>query len=249
MPSVKLLFTLLSLAVFNISFNPLPTYALTLERDHMARSFNFAHAGLANKKRDGKSKRCRHRAGSGQSVSSSSQTPDTAPTSTPQPQPPAAKTTSSPVATHSPAAAAPASNGNRKVGLAWSNHEEGPLVYNWQFDAYPGIVDPAKCGLTYMAMVHDIGSAPAAYSFLASKDGKATSSPDIQKTAISVDDAVQFWYKYMLPLNEQHGYTLVSPAVTCTTFGLQWLQEFMNRCQGCRVRPFLALIDQLHKCF
>jgi hypothetical protein len=127
MPSVKLLFTLLSLAVFNISFNPLPTYALTLERDHMARSFNFAHAGLANKKRDGKSKRCRHRAGSGPSVSSSSQTPDTAPTSTPQPQPPAAKTTSSPVATHSPAAAAPASNGNRKVGLAWSNHEEENL--------------------------------------------------------------------------------------------------------------------------
>jgi hypothetical protein len=44
-------------------------------------------------------------------------------------------------------------------------------VYNWQSDGYPGIVDPAKCGLTYMAMVHDIGSAPAAYSFLASKDG------------------------------------------------------------------------------
>ncbi|KAI0254316.1 glycosyl hydrolase catalytic core-domain-containing protein [Lactifluus subvellereus] len=256
MPSIKLLFTVLSLAILNVSFNSLPTYALAVERDHIARGFNHAHVGIAKKKRTGSSKRCKSRLTGLPVVSPAAAVPSSSSTTTytpsptpaaasPKPQADKATTTSSPVPVTTPA---PSSSGNHKVGLAWSNGEQSALskfqsphtryIYNWQLDGYGGNIDPSKYGFEYIPMVHDSSSAPRAREVVTSTGAKillTMNEPDqSSQSNMSPSEAVKLWLQYIDSLS-QDGVRLISPACTNSPDGFKWMVEFMNACNGCHI--------------
>ena len=134
------LFAIFSLAILNISFDVLPANALAVERGHMARGVNHAHAGVAKKR--GNSKQCKPRPVPNAPASSISLTSSTSASTTshsvadahlatpaPIPQPSTHKTTTSSSYSPSPSVA-PSSSGSysgSKVALAWSNNEESSL--------------------------------------------------------------------------------------------------------------------------
>jgi len=255
MSSMKLLFAVLSLAVLNISFNSLPTYALAVEGNYLARSFNHAHAGITKKKRD--VKRCKPRstdplAASTNSFAASTTTYTSSsapvtPSSMPQSGPAAA--TSSPAPANTPL---PSSSGNRKVGLAWSNQEDKALpkfqsshthyIYNWQLKVY-GDVDPSKYGMQFIPMVHSAKDASGAREAVTASGAKILfgfnepdqpGPPDLSPSA-----AVQLWRQYIDDLS-QDGVQLISPAPTNSHAGVLWIQDFMRLCTGCHVSAIAA---------
>lgn len=128
------LFAVFSLAILNISFDALPVNALAVERDHMVRGVNHAHAGVAKKRGD--SKQCKPRPVT--STPAPAYTPSTSshhstaaahlatPASVSQPSTHKTTATSS---SSTPSVAPPSSGSSSgsKVGLAWSNNEEGSL--------------------------------------------------------------------------------------------------------------------------
>jgi len=133
------LLAVFSLAILNISFDVLPANALAVERGHMARSINHAHAGLA-KKRSNSTGKCKPRPVSSASPSmpansnppsapavSSSMPPNVVHNVTPATPSPTTTTTTSSAPAQSPTPnTAPSSSGG-KVALAWSNLEEASL--------------------------------------------------------------------------------------------------------------------------
>lgn len=127
------LFAVFSLAILNISFDALPVNALAVERGHMARGVNYAHAGVTKKRAD--SKQCKPRPVTSTpaytpSTSSHHSTAD-AHLATPASvyQPSTHKTTATSSSSPTPSVAPPSSGSSSgsKVGLAWSNNEEGSL--------------------------------------------------------------------------------------------------------------------------
>jgi hypothetical protein len=127
-----------SFAVFYISLTPIAANALAVERAHVARNVNYAHAGISRKKRDGSAKRCKPRPSNSSHIHSSepaSPTTSSSPhPSTPTPHPSSAPSSSHPPApssSHSssppPAVTPAASSGYGVVGLAWSNNEQSSL--------------------------------------------------------------------------------------------------------------------------
>ncbi len=126
-----------SFAVFYISLTPIAANALSVERAHVARNLNYAHAGIAKKKRSGSTKRCKPRPTTSLSSSSShsSKPPAyTPPSSSPHPpssSKPHSSTTTSSTTSHTPVVTPHVSSGSNKVGLAWSNNEQ-PSICNFK---------------------------------------------------------------------------------------------------------------------
>lgn len=133
---------IVSFAVFYISLTPISANALAVERAHVARNLNYAHAGIAKKKRDNHnpSKRCKPRPTSSSlppsttpppaytpSSPSPSPQPSSSPAPSPQPESSSTPTYSSSSSSYSPAATPASSSGIGKVGIDWSNNEEGNL--------------------------------------------------------------------------------------------------------------------------
>lgn len=128
-------FAVVSFAVFFISLTPIAANALAVERAHVARNLNYAHAGIARKKQD--EKRCKPRpststpsthkstATPSEHSSPSTHNPPSHSTSSSSPKPPSHPTTSSP---HPPAAT---TDGFPRaiVGLGWSNHKQPNLCH------------------------------------------------------------------------------------------------------------------------
>jgi len=129
------LFTVFSLAILNISFDALPVNALAVERGHVARGVNHAHAGIAKKRGD--SKQCKPRP----VTSTPAYIPSSSPTTShhsaadghlaspvPISEPSTHKTTttsSSPMPSVTPSSSS--SYSGSKVALAWSNNEQSSL--------------------------------------------------------------------------------------------------------------------------
>lgn len=58
--------------------------------------------------------------------------------------------------------------------------------------------------------------------------------PDLaSQSNMNVDAAIKLWKEQMLPLASQA--KLVSPAVTGTLEGIQWLTDFVKGCSGCKI--------------
>ena len=51
---------------------------------------------------------------------------------------------------------------------------------------------------------------------------------------MSVGDAINLWWQYIEPVNADFK---VSPAVTASPNGIKWIQNFVDGCNGCNVRP------------
>lgn len=124
---------IVSFAVFYISLTPIGANALAVERAHVARNLNYAHAGIAKKKRDNHnpSKRCKPRPSSSSLPPSSSAPPPaytpSPPSPSPQPSSSSTPTPSSSSSSYVPATTPASSSGMGKVGIDWSNNEEGDL--------------------------------------------------------------------------------------------------------------------------
>jgi hypothetical protein len=144
-PAISInLLAIVSFALFYVSLTPIAANALSVERAHVARNFNHAaHAGIAKKKRDGPSKRCKPRPSSSTPPPSSTpaNTPAYTPPSTPTPTPgPTDLPTTSYSSTGTPSSSPPpttsssssptptsGSSGVGKLGIGWSNGEETSL--------------------------------------------------------------------------------------------------------------------------
>lgn len=58
--------------------------------------------------------------------------------------------------------------------------------------------------------------------------------PDLASQAnMDVASAVKLWKEQMLPFSSQA--KLVSPAVTGTLEGIDWLSRFVKECDGCKI--------------
>ncbi|KAI0049560.1 glycoside hydrolase family 128 protein [Auriscalpium vulgare] len=243
------LLALSSLALVALSFNAAPVNALATDHRHIARSINHAHNGVAKKKRD--SKRCKPRTASSSLVSSSAPASSTAHSST------AAATTTTHTTTKSSstakAAATTASSGGSaggnsfkgKVGLSWSNGEQGTLshhvsdsvgmVYNWTPQKVAGA---DALGLAFLPQLWGEKDIGAFQQYV--KKGYAThvlgfNEPDQSgQSNLSPSQGVSLWRTYIDPLKDQ-GYTLISPATTNAASGKQWLVDFIDQCTGCTV--------------
>jgi|SRR5712671_1157554 len=119
------LFSIFSLAILNISLSALPVDALAVERGHIGRGLNHAHAGLA--KRNDSSGRCRPRPISSSPDLSPTPHPYHAPSSQPAPASHSSShTTSSSTTSHSHQPSG--STSISKFGISWSNHEEQSIT-------------------------------------------------------------------------------------------------------------------------
>ncbi|KAI0301779.1 glycosyl hydrolase catalytic core-domain-containing protein [Multifurca ochricompacta] len=266
------IFTVFSLTILTISLNTLPSNALAVERDHIGRSFNHAHADIAKKKRTPSSKRCKPRPSDGSLPgSASSSTPsDTSDhhstshtSSTPEPttpytspvivpttsKPPQATTTTTTTTTPSkaPVVSTPTSSGNGKVGLAWSNGEQGALpkfksahtkyVYNWKLERYTD-VNPEEHGFEFIPMVWGVKDVFQIKNVLLPGYAKIVfgfNEPDQGgQSNLDVYYAVQLWKQYIDPL-KYLGYELISPACTNSADGFTWIKTFMANCDTCSI--------------
>lgn len=123
--------TLVSFAVFYVSLTPTAANALAVERAHVARNLNYAHAGIAKKKRGNPSKRCKAR------PSDSTPTPSSTPADTPAYTPaytpassspqPTTSSSSSTSSSYAPASTPASSSGMGPVLIDWSNGEQSSL--------------------------------------------------------------------------------------------------------------------------
>ncbi|BFZ56972.1 hypothetical protein PYCC9005_004022 [Savitreella phatthalungensis] len=52
---------------------------------------------------------------------------------------------------------------------------------------------------------------------------------------ISPAEAARLWLKYLEPMREQSGYTLVGPCTTGSDGGVKWTAQFLGNCTGCNV--------------
>ncbi|KAH9045653.1 glycosyl hydrolase catalytic core-domain-containing protein [Lactarius pseudohatsudake] len=250
-----------SFAVFYISLAPLSANALAVERAHVARNPNYAHAGIAKKKRGESAKRCKPRPSTSSHSSQPAYTPPpaTAPhppasshhtssSSTTKPHPPPATSSST---SHAPAVTPQAhvSSGTGKVGLAWSNNEQSAIchfktsqtgyTYNWKLTKYVD-VDVSKCGFTFIPHVWGADDAYKAPGIL--KAGYADivftfNEPELaSQSNLGVDDAVSLFKQYVNPV-QYLGYKIISPACTNSPTGFAWIQSFVKKCrqQGCKL--------------
>ncbi|KAI9466774.1 glycosyl hydrolase catalytic core-domain-containing protein [Lactarius psammicola] len=247
------LFAVVSFAVFYISLTPIAANALAVERAHVARNLNYAHAGIAKKKRDSSTKRCKPRPSSSSSTHHSKPPAYTPPpshtssSSSTKPHPP--PSTSSSSSSHTPAVTPHVSTGSNKVGLAWSNNEQPAicnfkssqtgLTYNWKLKKYVD-VDVSKCGFEFIPHVWGRDDAYNALNVLKAGYAKRVftfNEPELSSQSnIGVDEAVQLYKQYVNPL--QHlGYELISPACTNSPAGFAWIQSFVTKCiqQGCKI--------------
>ncbi|KAI9448274.1 glycosyl hydrolase catalytic core-domain-containing protein [Lactarius indigo] len=236
-----------SFAIFYISLTP-ATNALAVERAHVARNLNYAHAGIAKKKRGESTKRCKPRPSTSTSSHSSNPPAYTPPPShhhssssstTTKPNPP--PTTSSSSTSHTPAVTPQVSSGSAKVGLAWSNNEQSAichfktaqtgLTYNWKLTKYVD-VDVAKCGFEFIPHVWGANDAYKAPGILVAGYAKRVflfNEPELaSQSNLGVDQAVQLFMEYVAPLTHL-GYEIISPACTNSPTGFAWIQSFVKK--------------------
>ncbi|KAH8999352.1 glycosyl hydrolase catalytic core-domain-containing protein [Lactarius akahatsu] len=239
-----------SFAVFYISLTPLSANALAVERVHVARNPNYAHAGIAKKKRGESAKRCKPRP----STSSHSPQPTYTPppttshhsssssssSSTTKPHPPP----TSPTSTSYASVATPhTSSRTGKVGLAWSNNEQSAIchfktgqtgfTYNWKLTKYVD-VDVSKCGFKFIPHVWGADDAYKAPGILVAGYADIVftfNEPELSsQSSLGVDEAVSLFMQYVNPL--QHlGYQIISPACTNSPTGFGWIQSFVKKCR------------------
>jgi len=250
------LLAVFSLAILNISFDVLPANALAVERGHMARSINHAHAGFA-KKRSNQTGKCKPRPVPNASPSMPpNSSPSPAPanvvhnaTPAPNSQPTTTTTSSTPAQSPTPNTAAP--SGGQKVALAWSNLEEASIdnfitastkiIYNWKISKYP----PADIGfstkfqgLDFVPTIwgrDDITQISSVLTQGYATTVKTYNEPNIGGQAnIPADEGCTLWNQHIEPLT-QLGYRLIGPAVTTDTTGWNWLAEFMKVCSGASI--------------
>ncbi|KAH9007065.1 glycosyl hydrolase catalytic core-domain-containing protein [Lactarius hatsudake] len=238
-----------SFAVFYISLTPLSANALAVERAHVARNPNYAHAGIAKKKRGESAKRCKPRPSTSSHSSQPAYThPPASPhppashhtSSTSKPHPPA---TSSSSTSHAPAVTPHTSTGAGKVGLAWSNNEQSAichfktgqtgLTYNWKLTKYVD-VDVSKCGFKFIPHVWGADDAYKAPGILVAGYADIVftfNEPELSSQSnLAVDQAVSLFMQYVNPL--QHlGYQIISPACTNSPTGFAWIQSFVKKCR------------------
>lgn len=241
-----------SFAVFSISLAPLSANALAVERAHVARNPNYAHAGIAKKKRGESAKRCKPRPSTSSHTSQPAYTP---PAAAPHPPPPATThhtssssttkphppPTSTSHTSHTPAVTPYVSSGAGKVGLAWSNNEQSAicnfktsqtgLTYNWKLTKYAD-VDISKCGFKFIPHVWGADDAYKAPGILVAGYAEYVftfNEPELaSQSNLLVDDAVSLFMQYVNPL--QHlGYKIVSPACTNSPTGVWWIQAFVKK--------------------
>jgi hypothetical protein len=252
------LLAIFSLAILNISFDTLPANALSVDRGHMARGINHAHAGVA-KKRGGSPKQCKPRPSTPATsikpgVLSSSAPAHYYATSTSVSQSSPHTTTSSqlPQSSSTPSSSGTSSGTSSKAGLAWSNNEETSLcnflsygsrfVYNWQLDIYPS-GDIGKCNLfnpsQFIPTIHGADQVSQINSIITQgypKIVKYLNEPNIASQAnLSPQTAYSLFMQYMA---SHCGTTFdcLLPAVTTDTTGFNWLQTFVGLCKGCKFR-------------
>ncbi|KAH9963159.1 glycosyl hydrolase catalytic core-domain-containing protein [Russula dissimulans] len=242
MPLVNFLrlFSVFSLAVLNISFSALPVDALAVDRGHIGRSPNHAHAGLA--KRNGSSARCRPRPTSTSTSTGSSTSPALGtPTYTPH-----TTTTTTTTTTTSHPSTSSTPNNLSKFGISWSNMversirnvitAESPtrLVFDWHYQGYDGILTLPSNAI-YMASVPNAAvNWEDVVSTLQKADSYARlirpfNEPNIESQSnMPPGEACGLIKQYLLPLRSSHGYEIITPAVTTDSTGMAWLKTFFS---------------------
>lgn len=249
------LFTVFSLAILNISFDALPVNALAVERGHVARGVNHAHAGIAKKRSD--SKQCKPRP----VTSTPAYIPSSSPTTShysaadghlaspaPISEPSTHKTTttsSSPAPSVTPSTSG--SYSGSKVALAWSNNEQSSLgnflsphtvlIYNWAVEQYVDIKLSKFPQLEFVPTIHgrnDISKIHLLTKGYA-KRVKTFNEPEQPSQAnMSPEEAHGLWTAHIEPLT-QLGYDLIAPSVTTGSAGFDWLSKFMGLCKTCSI--------------
>lgn len=235
------LFTIFSLALLNVSFGTLPVNALAVERGHMARGINHAHAGVTKKRRDS-SKQCKPRPSAPASSKAPTHNNVVVPTSTPVSQ---TQTQPSPTPTSSGSSDNP--SGGSKVMGAWANNEQSSFCnvfgntkvqyyYNWKALEDSGLGDCEKLHtIIFVATIHDesqlylidqaVKKGTKYFKFFNEANIKSQANVDATWSAT-------LWIQHMQPLAGQ-GITLIGPSVTTDDTGFKWMQTFMDNCKTC----------------
>jgi len=134
-----------------------------------------------------------------------------------------------------------------KRGLAWpwngqagdfglfSNSGKIGWVYNWESWRPQGM--PGR--FEYVAMQRTAQGIEGLKNNMASNQAKVLlgfNEPDIGSQAkMSPDTAVNLWRQYINPIAQQFNLRVGSPAVSNGANGINWLQQFIQKCSGCRV--------------
>ena len=250
-----------SLAILAANQGPAQVNALSVDHHNFVRH-NARHPLIAKRQAPtatGARRRCKARPTS---------VPITQPTSPAEQQPPAEQPTQAPPAENPPAESSPAentpapqptqdqpttppppaTNGAKKVGIAWANPNDNELanfmvgktsaVYTWSpykppiLNNYPQV--------DFLPMLWGEKQIDEFYRWV--KPGYARyilgfNEPDQGgQSNMNAWHAADLWMQHIQPLKSQ-GYTLVSPACTNAPAGLQWQRDFISACnqRGCSV--------------
>jgi len=250
------LFAIFSLAILNISFDALPVNALAVERGHVARGVNHAHAGVAKKR--GESKQCKPRPVTSTPASYPSSSPTTShhsaadghlasPLPISQSSTHKTTTTSSSSPTPSVAPSTSGSYSGSKVALAWSNHEQPSLgnfvtphtklIYSWSVEKYVDISLDKFPQLEFVPTIHgrdDISKIHLLTKGYAKRVKTFNEPEQPSQSNLSPEDAHGLWTAHIEQLT-QLGYELIAPSVTTGSAGFDWLSKFMGYCKTCSI--------------
>ncbi|KAI0269224.1 glycosyl hydrolase catalytic core-domain-containing protein [Gloeopeniophorella convolvens] len=142
-----------ALAILATSFNAVPVNALSVEHRHAARSVNHAHAGIAKKKRDGSTRRCKPRTSTSIASVATSTTHTSVPSthissshvssSSAAPPPPPPKSSSS---SHTTESAAPSSSAEHTTASPHPSSSSSHSTSSNKPTATPVIPPPPSSG-------------------------------------------------------------------------------------------------------
>ncbi|KIY72163.1 glycoside hydrolase family 128 protein [Cylindrobasidium torrendii FP15055 ss-10] len=243
-----------TLAVFTCSFGPQAVGALSIEHGSDILSRGSSHHGMAKRRRMQRRASCRARpASSTTAVSSSSSVAAPASSSAVAAVAVAASTSGSSgsnsgstYTTSVTTSGAVYSGGGGKACLAWPNGDTGKLaawktshtscLYTWS--SWPL---PAASALGFEVLPQLWGDKDT-YDFSQNIGSYTTPTwilgfnepNESGQSSMTTDHAVQLWWQYMEP-QRANGHKLVSPAVSSSPAGFEWMKDFFAKCAGCHI--------------
>ncbi|THH09059.1 hypothetical protein EW145_g2277 [Phellinidium pouzarii] len=244
------LFALSSLAIIVSNLGIAPVNALSLDSHGMLNAKRtHGHDFVAKRKRGSPSSRCKTRPAS---TASSSSTESPAPSSSSAWTPPPSSSSSSTPApsssspSPSPSPSSGGGGGKGKVGLAWTNGNNGfsnfvtdrvGYTYSWTPE---GPSDASSLGVKFIPMLWS--DAPDRVADFQSKVVKGYAEyvlafNEVDQTGqanMNVEQGLAAWWKYIEPLKDQ-GYSLLSPVTSSAPAGLSWMKQFVSECNGCHI--------------
>lgn len=239
------LFAVSTLAVLVCNLGVSPVNALSAD-GHRMHKVRHAHGhDVAMKRKRGDGQRCKQRsAAPAPTSSSSSNSGNSGSNNNGNGNGSSSSSSNPPKQTSSP----PAQGGNGKIGLAWPPGNPNTLksfvtenvkyIYTWTEQCPDGA---SELGLQCLPMLWGNKDTDAfqktvvqGYANIALGFNEVN---EPQQANLDPDTAVGLWWKYLEPLKDK-GYQLLAPVTSSNPNGYTWMQEFLQKCNGCHIDGF-----------